>query len=141
MYYMYLINRTRWQSLEMYIFYYLIYHSSFCLYQYLSHVYLTNVVGVSQVELIVMVVECIEKKSIKCTQYWPEPTQTASYGCVDVTCISQADFVSNFPSIFQNLPYFTSLCVPSFYVFQKGLNIYYLGSDFLVQSLKRTIFD
>lgn len=45
-----------------------------------------------EVELIVMVVECIEKKSIKCTQYWPEPTQTASYGCVDVTCISQADF-------------------------------------------------
>ena len=47
-----------------------------------------------QVELIVMVVDCIEKKSIKCTQYWPEPTQTAVYRNTEVSCVSQSEFVS-----------------------------------------------
>ena len=41
-----------------------------------------------------MVVDCIEKKSIKCTQYWPEPTQTAVYRNIEVSCVSQSQFVS-----------------------------------------------
>ncbi|KAL5262480.1 hypothetical protein ACHWQZ_G008020 [Mnemiopsis leidyi] len=45
-----------------------------------------------EVELIVMVVDCIEKKSIKCTQYWPEPTQTAVYRNTEVSCVSQSEF-------------------------------------------------
>ncbi|XP_063692842.1 tyrosine-protein phosphatase non-receptor type 4-like [Bolinopsis microptera] len=45
-----------------------------------------------EVELIVMVVDCIEKKSIKCTQYWPEPTQTAVYRNIEVSCVTQSEF-------------------------------------------------
>ena len=60
-------------------------------------------IGSLQVELIVMVVECIEKKSIKCTQYWPEPTQTGSYGSVEVSCVAQTVFVSYKSCVYPSL--------------------------------------
>jgi len=36
-----------------------------------------------------MVAECIEKNSVKCSQYWPEPTQTIQYRNLAVCCVSQ----------------------------------------------------
>jgi len=43
------------------------------------------------VDMIVMVSQCIEKNNVKCSQYWPEHTQTSTFRNMDVECVATRD--------------------------------------------------
>ncbi|XP_047578553.1 tyrosine-protein phosphatase non-receptor type 4 isoform X2 [Lutra lutra] len=39
--------------------------------------------------MVVMLTTQVERGRVKCHQYWPEPTESSSYGCYQVTCHSE----------------------------------------------------